>query len=369
MKTRMAYILKGQVIADNGIWAQNVPTKEAISAIMVNIMVTNGATSNTAIRPEDALTKLEIVDGSKVIFSAPGWLAKAMSYWHEGNDSSSFYDQGPGAVQTSSILIPFGHFIGDEQYYLDPAKWANLQVRITNSMTVSATVGWATGTFTADVIAILFTDAPPAAKGFLMFKDIYDFTTAASGDAVIQMPIDYPYRAIIARTFLTATDFETGVTNAKLTCDMDSFIPYDLSIAAIRKMNEELFRPFRQKAVGFGANAYAMKYPCGKLTHADCVPYTTLTYGGMASVVNDTGTITTVTVTVAPAIAAGAAMRFGTEYGGFYPYFSFLLPFGGMVAPDQYVDPKAYKDIRLRLTQGAASFVSNIGLWQVAQPW
>lgn len=347
-------------------WAQNIPTREPISALLLNIQATNGATSNTALRPEDAITKIEVVDGSKILFSMPGWLAKACSYWHDGIDDPTFYDQGPAAVQTSTILIPFGHFVGDESYYCDPAKWQNLQVRITNNMTISATAGWATGTFTVDVMACVFTDSPPAAKGMFIGKDIYDFTTAASGDAVIQMPIDWPYRAIVVRTFLTATDFETLITNAKLTCDMDSFIPFDMLIPGIRKMNENIFGKFHQRAVGWVANAGTYKVPVGKLLHADLVPYTALSFGGAASIVNDTITAATITVTTAPAIALGAAMRCGSSYGGYYPYFSFVLPFGNMENPDLYLNPQVFKDIRLRLTQGAASGVTNVGLMQVA---
>lgn len=370
VRTRDYYVLKGQVLADNAIFPQPIPTKEPISWIRVDVSVTNGATSNTALRPEDAVGKIEIMDGSKIIFSMPGWLSKAMGWWHDGGDSDTFYDQGPSAVQRSSIMIPFGYFDGDPDHWLDPAKFANLQVRITAIMVISATVGWATGTFSIDVIAGVFTDTPNPSKGFLVGKDIYTYTPAAAGDVVVQMPIDWPYRMIVVRTFLTATDFDTLITHAKLTADGDLFVPYDLDIAAIRKNNVEWRGCFRQKAVGFGANTYAYKVPVGKLVHADCVPYTTLTFGGAASAVNDTVTITTVTVTVVPAIAAGAAMRFGSEYGGTAPYFSFALPFGNGDQDAQFFTPlNTYKDVRLKLTTGAAFGVTDVGLIQLAQPF
>jgi len=230
MKLRDTYIRKGYSIPDTGTEIVPINVDEPITALFINIKATTGATSCQDHSLIDDISKIEIVDGSDVIYSMNGALARALAYWVSGKMGYGLYDEGAGVTQEFTIPIYFGRWIGDTEYYLDPKDFRNLQLKITVALTISATAGFATGTGQIDVIATLFSEQPEAKRGFLMSKDVYSFTTVASGDETVSLPVDFPYRLVMVRAFESGTALETDLTNLKLTCNNDSFIPFDVAM-------------------------------------------------------------------------------------------------------------------------------------------
>jgi len=241
MKMRQVYLARDETIQDSQTKIININLTEPISAIHVIYEATNGATSNQGNPLHKDVDAIELVDGSDVLESLSGPQWAALDFYALGHYPPHEIIESGGSVQKEHFIIPFGRFIGDPLLYLDPTRFSNPQLKLTHSLTISATAGFATGTGKITVIADVFAEKPPASAGFLMAKDIYDWTTAASGDETIDLPVDYPYRLLLIRAYESGVSISSSITKVKMSVDEDRFIPFDLYTDDLIYLNEQLF--------------------------------------------------------------------------------------------------------------------------------
>ena len=208
----------------------NLDINSPITAVDLHFEATNGATSGRNNYIHDKVSRVEVVDGSDVLYSANMKDAQAVNWYMNKKFPYMLIDEGADAVQREVMRINFGRYLGDTDYYLNPADFTNLQLKETHSLNIAADSGFATGSGLLSVIVHLMDGDIPSPRGFLMTKEVYSYTSAASGVETIELPDDYPIRAMFVHSYEAAIALETDLTNVKLSLGMDRFIPFDMPI-------------------------------------------------------------------------------------------------------------------------------------------
>ncbi len=333
----------------------------AISAIDVIMRATNGATSNQGVPINVDVDTIEVVNGSQVLHSLSGIQERVLNTFELGDYPAVTLDEQAAAVQEEVFRINFGRFVGDEQYWLRPADFGNPTLRVTVSLTISATAGFATGTGRITVIVWTWDDVPSTRRGMLLTKEYKSFTSAASGDDRADLPRDFPYRLLVFRAFETAVEYHTDITQLKLTLDQDRMIPLDMRAEQLRTMNAEWFGQFNVPQIVFRTDAdtpdswlaYPREYNANALLDLDVASID-------ARGVNQL-TLQLLSVTVAPAIAKSTtdtAINIITR--GFGPHHALAFPFGSMRDPESWFDPTGFGKFEAVLTQGGAGAAVSI---------
>ena len=216
----------------------------SISAIDLIIRATNGSTNNQAGYIHDEVDTIEVLDGSRVIFSLSGIQCRALNCYEMGHYPAVTFDEAANAVQQELFRVSFGRHLGDPLYWFDPAQYQNPVLRVTISMTISATIAFVTNTTVISAIVHTWDDRPSGRRGTFLTKEYKSFTSAASGDDRGRLPIDFPYRVIILRAFETAIAFDVDITQIKATLDTDRYVPFDMRAEQLRDHNAEIFGRF-----------------------------------------------------------------------------------------------------------------------------
>lgn len=172
------------------------------------------------------LPKIEIVDGSNVACSLTGLQAHALEFF----DMGKLYPGGGSFVPAWGLVhianLNFGRFLFDPILALNPKKFTNLQLKVTfdEDASVASTI-----VNTLTVTADLFDEKTVAPTGFLMNKDIFDYTPVANAVEQIDLPADYQYRKLMFQARVPDLWFGAIISNLKLTEDNDKRIPLDLT--------------------------------------------------------------------------------------------------------------------------------------------
>ena len=246
-KYREIYLEKDLTLPDSGSKIIELAVVDPISELYIKFYATNGATSNKANPPTRCITKIEIYDGADKLFSMDGRLAHALGYYRSKIIPMLTFTEPANYVQSVHIPIKFGRHLWDPLLALVPQAFRNLQLKITwNLAEVNAVgaTGFVTGSGKLTVIAKVMEGLEAAPGAFIMSKDHYSFTTAASGEERVALPTDFPYMDLMVRSFETAVDITSSITNLKLSQDFDKDIPFDFSTVDIKGRMIENFGEF-----------------------------------------------------------------------------------------------------------------------------
>ena len=142
MRWRDVVLRENHTLADSGTTILDINIVDPITALFIKIENQNGATSCQNVRPHEDIDKIELVDGSEVIFSMSMLEAMALNFYETGRLPYFKWDEGAAAAQYDTCLLLFGRYLGDKLLYLDPKKYKNLQLKITHSFTISGTAGF-----------------------------------------------------------------------------------------------------------------------------------------------------------------------------------------------------------------------------------
>ena len=327
----------------------------SISAVDIIIRATNGSTNAQAVYIHNEVDTIEVLDGSSVIFSLSGIQCRSLNCYEMGRYPAVQLDEEPDIVQQELFRVSFGRHVGDQLYWFDPSMFRNPVLRVTVSMTISATVAFVTNTTTLTAIVHTWDERPALRRGTFITKEYKSFTSAASGDDRGNLPRDMPYRSLILRAFETAIAFDVDITNIKLSLDTDKYVAFDLRALQLRDLNEERFGrfsiPYRLDRTSDDVVVTHLAYP-----HA----VTSVALLADHVVAPDARTINQYTLqgiefstpAVATEISADVLVDF--EVSGNGPHFAFALPIGEMNDPESWLDPTGFGTMELILTQGGA---------------
>jgi hypothetical protein len=340
----------------------NLDYADPISQIDLLFEATNGATYNKASPLETCVSKIEVVDGSDVLYSLPGDVAFG-TYCHLANRLPKMH-RTENASDTPYVVIPimFGRYLYDQVYAFNPVAHRNPQLKVTfNEATVNAAgnTGFVSDSWNLSIVTRLMEDAA-APRAFLMQKEIETFTSLASGDHVVEMPTDYPYRALIVRAYEANIDCRSSLTGYKLSCDGGKFIPIDYHS---RYLEGIMFTHFKQLEVGsviMASNAsnsqhwvgYSYKGAGNAVAQGYIFGASTWGSGRVSSYLtqHDGTAANNVGVTI---LVNGLAFQ-----------NCMIIPFGRLDYPEEWFVAPGYGNVKLYLTQGNAGAEVNVCLQQ-----
>jgi hypothetical protein len=196
MRYRHSVILSAEAANTAGTKVVNLDTKDPISALYIHAKYTNNGSTPTA-HPAAILSKIEVCDGSDVIYSLSGYEMEALSFYHNGRPNICVFSTIDNNIGTFFAQLNFGRWLFDPLLALDPSRFSNLQLKITHNL---ASGGSAPDALTLEVSADLFSEYKPDLLGFLMNKEIFAYTVVASATQYVPLPCDHPYRMIMIQS-------------------------------------------------------------------------------------------------------------------------------------------------------------------------
>jgi hypothetical protein len=202
--------------------------KDVISRILIKYVITKGVAGHTMAGPlAKDISKIELVDGSDVLFSMSGYEAQALNIYDRKCGSMNHGQQMASCPGTSFYGLDFGRFLFDPVLALDPSKFTNLQLKITYTLVSSDTTCAASS---LEVFSDVFDEKVVSPMGFLMSKEIYNYTVGADGTIeYIDLPTDYPLRKMLVRAYLDAYEPDHVLESIRLDEDNLKRIPLDIT--------------------------------------------------------------------------------------------------------------------------------------------
>ena len=161
-----------------------LPEAGILSAIQLEFEATNatGIIDEMKMRIIDHITALEVTDGgTKKMFSLTGQEAKALDFYTFGSvppESAILYDSN---LQRSTVVIPFGEYIGDPKHGLDLSAFDQVNLDITND---GSTTYWAAGALKCDVKLLTLEDLAAKPPGYYKSYEWKAESPAAAGQYV-----------------------------------------------------------------------------------------------------------------------------------------------------------------------------------------
>ena len=366
MRTQQIFIEDQAVWGDAGLLQDRINVNAPISAIDVIIEATNGGTSNQGQELHDDVDRIEILDGSDRVFSLSMLQGLSQHAYEIGRYPNHVLSEAASAVQQQGFRIMFGRWLGDPEYWLDPGQFSNLQYRLTGDLTISATVGFATATRRATLIAHILPDAPGGRAGMFSTKEIFQFTTGASGETRIDIPDDFPLRALGFRAEESGEFFHTDVDRMKLTQSKDRFVHFD--------MRGENFRDFLEQWRGQHEISTTLFRTDGD-TPTLFIPYIRglsihslldLNVAAIDALNEDVPTLAVISLAATPTIGKEADdTSLLINVRGVMPHFGGVYPFGDQREPGEWLSMEDVKNLELVITNGGAGAAASAWVQQV----
>ncbi len=268
MNYRIATLLARGAISSDLTVDIDIDVKDPISQIIVVYDTLNGAAGGADGYPAACVTKIELIDGSDVVYSLSGVEAQAVDFYHNQREPVNHVRYLAANYSHSIMNLNFGRYLFDPELALDPARFSNLKMRITINRSAGG-INSVSGLLA--VFAQLFDEKVISPIGFLMHKEIKSYTLANGSHEYTDLPLDYPYRKLLIRAQRPGVEPHFQIDNIKLSQDVDKVVPLNLTMNDIIRTIVSQTRPYREGIIGPGTTAAVKFY---------CVPTYMVTFGG-----------------------------------------------------------------------------------------
>lgn len=225
MDKRIATISAPEDLGASGTKVIDIFLQDVISRITMVWQCTNVTVSVMLDVVVACITKIELVDGSDVLFSLSGAEAQALNFFDRKIMPHNNISLTVGEFFRSEISIDFGRFLYDTELAFDPKKFVNPQLRITwdeDACNTSVVVN------SFQVYAFVMGQASITPSGFLSAKEYFQYAMEASSNKYIDLPIDMTIRQIILRGLSTDHSPSTLFNSLKISEDNDKKVVLDI---------------------------------------------------------------------------------------------------------------------------------------------
>lgn len=341
MKYRMVELQKSTSETAGATRTINLDIATPISRIVIRMKGKNTTDEPTG-HPAKMISKIELIDGSDVIYSLNGFQAGGVNFL-ENSELPFYCCEYENLVEVcATAQLNFGRKLWDRELALDPKKFTNLQLKITNAV---ASGGSSAGTCTLAVFAYLFEDAPPSPRGFLMTKELKSYTVVNAQHEYTELPKDYPFRFVILQTYDASTAPNTMFGNLKFTIDTDRrIILNDISMTEFLKVQIPMDK-VEEEFGGLGNDALEEYYQAS-------------TYNNYGVAVGRSDAAPTIQVgqPIGAYIQVNAAgdESFACYETGYCAFGAMNLLMMDKMDPASWLDPRGTMSVKLDITGGAA---------------
>ena len=240
---QIRYLLDSEVqSSDDATKIVKLPLSNVIHSLFIKVECKNGSSGNQGEDIDNVVDKIEVIgNGSEVLFSLTPAEIRRWALLDYGKPILEKVDEAASAVQGAIYPLLFGFDEWDEEYWLPCSRFSDLELRIKYSPTISATK-WTSGTVTITVLAFMTMGGDPGPyQGTLRKTTIYDWTTAASGDEVIDLPRRLLYSRGLLYCYEAGVEDGVDITKVKFSLNNDERIPFNLSWEDLANLNQLLY--------------------------------------------------------------------------------------------------------------------------------
>ena len=341
MKYRIASILAPEAANTAGTKTLDVNLADPVSRITIQFKGLNS--DNTPIaHPAKMVSKIELVDGSDVLFSLSGVECQSLNYYDKGYMPHTVLNYMNDVYAIATFDLDFGRFLYDPALALDPRKFVNPQLKITHDKALG---GCSPDAGELSVFAHVFDEKEVSPVGFLMNKEQYSYTLAASASEHIDLATDLPYRKLMIQSMSTTLQPWQQYNQIKL--DQDNgrrVIINDEKTSNLLKLIR--MWPEFQETMYAVSTSDAEDYPCAATYEriatlssvaAAIDSWVVDTYGGSINV------------------DATSGSSFVAVISGLVPHSAFCLPFGLQNEMDDWFNVADVGSLKLSLKGGGSA--------------
>jgi len=243
MKYRLATVFAEKTFSADATEIIDLNISDPISEMIIRFQPKNGAEADGTGHPIRCIEKVELVDGSDVLFSLSGAEAHALDWYNHNLVRPNIMWYLTNLTMDCALHMSFGRFPMDPLLAFDPKKFNNPQLKITLDIDGG---GMNTSQVTASVFALTFDEKAIAPVGFLMNKEIKDYSLGAGTREYTDLPTDYPYRKLLLRSQKYGTGLEHCFDEIKLSEDNDKKVPLNHKIEEILQAITGYGKPYRE---------------------------------------------------------------------------------------------------------------------------
>jgi len=338
MNYRLATVLAREAVAADGTKVIDLNLADPVSRFEICYESTAVGSGQADHHAAKCVTKIELVDGSDVLYSLSGQEAQAVDFYHNRKEPANQSKYLVGYNAEMVFNMNFGRFLWDPTMAFDPGKFTNPQLKITIDLGaggVQSVAGFLT------VVAHIFDGKTVTPTGFLMHKEIKNYGLGSASHEYTDLPTDYPYRKLFIAAQTEDVEM-TGLLNTiKLSEDNDRKIPFNLTAKELLRYIVGQCPIYRESLIlsagGPSANFYCT--PCHNIKavatsfEVSNNPYTITLHSGDGGkgIIYGEGTLTNMIITVE----------------GYAPHGAMEIPFGLQDDPADWYDVTALGSLRL----------------------
>lgn len=244
MNYRLATILAREAVSVDKTYPIDLNLVDPVSQIQVVYESFGEGSGPPAALAAACVTKIELIDGSDVLYSLSGQEAQALDFYHRQKEPANENVYIGNTYAEMVFNMNFGRVLWDPILAFDPTKYKNPQLKITIDRDAGgqeSTAGYLT------VLAHIFDEKAVTPTGFLMQKEIKDYTLEDTSHEYTDLPTDFPYRKLLIKSLIPGTGAEDIFDTIKLSEDVDRKIPFNHTIKEILRGIVGQGPPYREK--------------------------------------------------------------------------------------------------------------------------
>ena len=354
MWMRETYLESRTVLPNSGERTTDIRLTDPISAIAIEVRCTNGSTDNKANLLAACISSIEVIDGSDVLYSLDGYEAEAFTAYFLKAMQFSIWSEAGSTVQSLLAIIPFGRFLGDQQYALDPLRFTNLQVRINwniAAVRAVAVTAFATGTCTLTVVPYVMMGARKPI-GLITAKEIYSWVTVSGSTEYIDLPTDNTYLGIMYRATKAATAPITVINNVKIHANQEAITLFNLRGSDLVRQMSLNYPEFQYRHLFSQVDAGTIY---NVLKQSEVPVFTVISPEDTVLTYNNYGYGEGVVEVNSAGSANSSACSFMAYTHGRCPHACIWVPFGDYSDPDQWLPADTFRSLRAEMGSGSSS--------------
>lgn len=341
MRYRNAVILPSEAINSATTKTIDLMLNDLVSRIHIQVKATNAGDTPTA-HPAAIISKIELVDGSDVLWSASGKECLAMDFYDSRQTPFCVNNYLNDNMNITNYRLNFGRFLYDPLLALDPNKFRNPQLKVTHNLVLGGCVPDAA---TLRVTADVFDQAEASPLGFLTVKELVSYALSASSNEYIDLPTDYTLRKLLIMSLSYGKQPHEQYNKIKLSEDNDKRVPFDNSTSDYMKYVADNWPAIEEYIEGaavtgtrnfYTMSTYEMEFVAMAMGFTAAYMKSDYAYGGRID------------------IRGSATTNFKARVRGMAPFGAVPLPFGDQGNHQDWFDVKAVGSLRLTLKAGSS---------------
>jgi hypothetical protein len=187
----------------------------------------NPSGSHATAHPAKCVTKIELVDGSDVLYSLSGMEAQGVDFYHNKMTRPQKVIFLNGMTSEMIYVLNFGRYLWDKELALVPKNHDNLQWKVTLDIDGGgdeSNDGYLT------VFAHCFDEQVVSPRGFITTKEVKGYTLADSTTEITSLPTDHPYKQLYVRAQRYGTGPEYQIDTIKLHENNSKRVPVECTM-------------------------------------------------------------------------------------------------------------------------------------------